>query len=82
MVLQTVIGLVARQFQMDEEEITESTAFEELGAEEMDIADLVMEIEGIYDTEITVDEANEIFTVSDLVDLAERAVRGAEKEAQ
>ena len=78
MVLDTIIALVAQQFQMDESEITESTAFEDLGAEEMDIADLVMAVEDAFDTDISIDEANAIETVSDLTDLAERALRSGE----
>ena len=80
MVLDTVIELVAQQFQMDADDVTESTAFEDLGAEEMDIADLVMAVEDAFDTEISVDEANAIETVSDLVDLAERALRTDDNE--
>ena len=63
---------------LDADEITESTVFEEIGADEMDIADLVMAVEDAFDTEISIDEANAIETVSDLVDLAERAVREEE----
>ena len=80
MVLDTVIELVAQQFQMDADDVTESTAFEDLGAEEMDIADLVMAVEDAFDTEISVDEANAIETVSDLVDLAEHALRTDDNE--
>ena len=78
MVLDTVIELVAQQMHLDADEITESTVFEEIGADEMDIADLVMAVEDAFDTEISIDEANAIETVSDLVDLAERAVREEE----
>ena len=78
MVLDTIIALVAQQFQMDEDEIAEGTVFADLGAEELDIADLVMAVEDAFDTEISTDEANAIETVSDLVDLAERAVRSEE----
>lgn len=75
MILDTVIELVAQQMQMSADDISESTVFEEIGAEDMDIADLVMAVEDAFDTEISIDEANAIRTVSDLVDLAERAVR-------
>ena len=45
-VLDTVIELVAQQFQLDTDEITESTAFEDIGAEEM--------VQGVPDTLNTV----------------------------
>ena len=78
MISDTIIEMVAQQFQMDESEISESTSFAELGAQEMDIADLVMAVEDAFDTEVSIDEANAIETVSHLMDLAERAVRSEE----
>lgn len=80
MVLDTIIEMVAQQMHMDKYEISESTVFAEIGADEMDIADLVMMVEDAFETDITIDEANAIETVSDLVDLAERAVKPEETE--
>ena len=78
MVLDTIIALVAEHFQMDEEELSEDTLFAEIGADDMDIADLVMTVEDEFDMDITIDEANALRTIGDLTDLAERAVHTEE----
>lgn len=74
MVLETIISLVAAQFQLDEEELSEDTVLADIGADEMDIADLVLAVEDAFDMDISVEEANAIETVGDLTDLAERSV--------
>ncbi len=74
MVLETLLELVAQQFHQDAEDLNEDTAFEDLGAEDLDIADLVLAVEDAFDMEITTDEANALQTIADLLDLVERAI--------
>ena len=73
MVLERIIALVAEQFRMDEDELSEDTSFEEIGADEMDIADLVLAVEDAFDMDISIEEANALKTIGDLTDLAEKA---------
>ena len=78
MVLDKIIALVAEHFQMQEQELSEDTLFEEIGADDMDIADLVMAMEDEFDMDISIDEANALRTIGDLTDLAERAAHTEE----
>ena len=78
MVLEKILSIIAEQFQLDTEDISEDTTFEELGADDMDIADIVLQTEDAFDMEISTDEANALRTVSDLADLAESAVNTGE----
>ena len=75
MVLDTIISIVAEQFQMEADELTEDTVLSEIGADDLDIADLVLTLEDTYNMDVSVDEANAIRTVGDLADLAEEALR-------
>ncbi len=74
MVLDKIISIVAEQFQLDEDEITEDTLLSEIGADDLDIADLVLTLEDAFDMDVSVDQANALRTVGDLADLAEAAL--------
>lgn len=78
MVLDTIISIVAQQFRMDTDELTEDTVLSEIGADDLDIADLVLSVEDAFDMDISVDQANALRTVGDLADLAEDAIRQGE----
>ncbi len=74
MILDTVIAIVAEQFGMDTDELSEDTVLSEIGADDLDIADLVLSLEDAFDMDVSIDEANALRTVGDLADLAEKAV--------
>lgn len=74
MVLDRIIALVARQFTVDEDDITEDTAFADLDAEELDITDLVYAVEDEFEMDISEEQANALRTVADLADLVEAAM--------
>ena len=74
MVLDRVIAIVAQQFQMEPDEITEDTVLAEIGADDLEIADLVLSLEDAFDMDVSIDEANALRTVGDLADLAEKAI--------
>ena len=78
MILDTVIAIVAEQFGMDTDELSEDTVLSEIGADDLDIADLVLSLEDAFDMDVSIDEANALRTVGDLADLAENAVRQSE----
>lgn len=75
MVLDKIIAVVAEQFQMETDEITEDTVLSEIGADDLDIADLVLTLEDMFDMDVSIDEANALRTVGDLADLAEEFLR-------
>ncbi len=75
MVLEKVIAFISTQFSIDEEEINEDTTFESLGADEEDIDDLVLAVEGEFDIELHGDEVLRLSEVADLVTVVENAIR-------
>ncbi len=69
MVFERIKKIIADQLGADEEEITmDSTFIEDLGADSLDVVELVMAIEDEFDMEIDEDEAENISTVGDVVD--------------
>lgn len=68
---ETVFGklrsMLADQLGIETEEITTESTFEDLGADSLDIVELVMAIEQEWDMEIPDEAAEEIKTVGDAV---------------
>ena len=60
---------VAEQLNVNPDEITEDSKFvEDLGADSLDVVELVMALEEKFDIEIPDDEAEKITTVKDAVE--------------
>jgi acyl carrier protein len=60
--------VVAEQLQVDPEQITTEASFvEDLGADSLDVVELVMALEEEFDIEIPDEEAEKIATVGDAV---------------
>ena len=76
MVFEKVATMIAEQFDVDEGEITPETTFEDIGADEVDINDLVIALEGEFDIEIDRNEINDINSVSQLVDIIDKETTG------
>ena len=69
MVFEKIKDIVAEQFGRDSEGITVGATFiEDLGADSLDVVELIMAIEDEFDLEIDEDEAGNISTVGDVVD--------------
>ncbi|MFR1052689.1 MAG: acyl carrier protein [Lachnospirales bacterium] len=63
-----VAKLLAEQFGLEADEITEETSFEDLGADSVDIVELSMALEEEFDIEeMGEEDLNTILTVGDLV---------------
>ncbi|MGI5973692.1 MAG: acyl carrier protein [Oscillospiraceae bacterium] len=68
MIFEKVAKLLAEQFGLEADEITEETSFEDLGADSVDIVELSMALEEEFDIEeMGEEDLNTILTVGDLV---------------
>ena len=68
MILEKLIDLLAKQLDADRDSITEETdILDDLGADSLDVVDLVMTLEDEFDMEIPDEDVEGIRTVGDLV---------------
>ena len=68
MVLEKVKRIIEEQLGINESEITTDSAFiEDLGADSLDVVELIMAFESEFDMEIEDDEVEGISTVGDVV---------------
>ncbi len=68
MEFETVAALIAEQFNIDKDDITENTdILEDLNATSMDAVDLIVAIESATDVEIPDEAVDDIHTVGDIV---------------
>ena len=66
---QKVISLIAEQLGKSENEVTLDSQFiEDLGADSLDLVDLIMSMEDEFGVEIADEDAEKILKVSDAVD--------------
>ncbi len=66
--------LIADVMNIDEKEIKEDSSFEnDLGADSLDVFQIIMGIEDAFDIEIDNDEAEKIVTVGDAVEQIKNA---------
>ena len=72
MVFEKVKAILAEQFDEDEESITmETNLTEDLGADSLDLADVLMAMEDEFEVEIPDEDIENIKTVGDIVDYIE-----------
>lgn len=72
MVFDTVKTLISEQLGIEADNITEASYIQEdLGADSLDIVDLIMAIEDEFDVEIPEDQVENIKTVGDIVKFIE-----------
>ncbi len=68
MVLEKVKAILAEQFDAEEDDITTETSIQDdLGADSIDVVDLLMTIEGEFEVEVPDTEIDNLKTVGDLV---------------
>lgn len=69
MIFKKVVDKVTEQLGIDADEVTmESSFIEDLGADSLDIVELLMALEEEFDIEIPDEEAEKLVTVNDVVD--------------
>jgi acyl carrier protein len=65
--------IIVEQLQVDEAEVTPNASFQEdLGADSLDVVELVMQFEEAFDIEIPDEDAEKIKTVKDAIDYIEK----------
>jgi acyl carrier protein len=68
MVFEKLRTILAEQFEVDAETITPNTALDEdLGADSLDVVDVLMSIEDTFSVEIPDEEIEKLRTVADVV---------------
>ncbi len=68
MIFEIVKKLIAEQLDVEEDVIKETSSIaDDLGADSLDVVDLVMSIEDEFDVEIPEDQVENIKTVGDIV---------------
>ena len=68
MVLEKVKTILSNQFDVEEDTITSATSIsEDLGADSLDVVDMLMSLEDEFNVEIPDDEITKIHTVGELV---------------
>lgn len=74
MVFEKVRDIIVDQLDADENEVTlDASIIDDLGADSLDVVDLVMSIEEEFDVEIPDEEVENIKTVGDIVKYIEAA---------
>jgi acyl carrier protein len=69
--------IIVEQLQVDEAEVTPTASFQEdLGADSLDVVELVMQFEEAFDLEIPDEEAEKIKTVQDAIDYIKKNGKG------
>lgn len=75
MELEKLKKVIAEVLNVDPEEITPETTFtDDLGADSLDIFQIVMGIEEEFDIEIPTEEAEKVVTVGDAIELIKNAL--------
>ena len=76
--LEKMQELIADQLSVDADSITESSSFkDDLGADSLDLYELIMALEEEYDVEIPTDDLENIATVGDVINfLKEKGIEG------
>ncbi|MGD0732564.1 MAG: acyl carrier protein [Terracidiphilus sp.] len=70
--------IIVEQLQVDEAEVTPGASFQEdLGADSLDVVELVMQFEEAFDLEIPDEDAEKIKTVKDAIDYIEKNEKNA-----
>ena len=73
---QRVIDIVCDHLAVNKDQVTDKTSFiEDIGADSLDIVELVMELEEEFDINIPDDQAEKIKTVGEAVDYIKIAIR-------
>ncbi len=68
MVFEKIRDLIVEQLSVDEDAVTMETTFSDLGADSLDVVELIMAIEEEFDLQIADEDVEGISTVGDVVE--------------
>ncbi|MCR6096005.1 acyl carrier protein [Salipaludibacillus agaradhaerens] len=72
-VQERIAKIVSERLGVDESEVKKEATFkDDLGADSLDVVELVMELEDEFDLEISDEDAEKIATVGDVIEYIER----------
>ncbi len=71
MVYDKIAAIIADQLDMEESDITSDSTFEDLGADSLDVVDVIMTLEDEFDIEIPDEAIEGMKTVGELVKYVE-----------
>ncbi|MCD7889961.1 MAG: acyl carrier protein [Oscillospiraceae bacterium] len=71
MVFDKIVAIIADQLDMDVSDITADSTFENLGADSLDVVDVIMTLEDEFDMEIPDEAIEGMKTVGELVKFVE-----------
>lgn len=71
MEFEKIRAIISEQLDIDEDEIIREAALEDLGADSLDLVDIVMGIEDEFRIEVTEEAAANFVSVGDIVDFVE-----------
>jgi acyl carrier protein len=66
--LEKVVGIISEKLNMPEENIKLEASFQDLGADSLDIVEMIMSFEETFGIEIKDEDAEKIKTVQEVVD--------------
>ena len=73
MIFDNVRNALAEQFEVDAESITmETSLIDDLGADSLDVVELIMSLEDLFGITISDEDAAQLYTVSRIVDYLEK----------
>lgn len=72
--LERICSMIIERFGVDAEKISRDLTFQEdLGADSLDVVELIMELEDVFSIQISDEDAEKIITVGDAVDYIDSA---------
>lgn len=76
MVFEKLKEIICDYFEIEEEEFTTEASFtNDFGFDELDLADLSMDVEDVFEVEVTEEDLEKIATVGDLVNFIEKNIK-------
>ncbi|MCM1545009.1 MAG: acyl carrier protein [Ruminococcus sp.] len=69
---ENVCGIVSSRFELNEIKLDKETSWEEIGADSIDLVDLITEIEDEFKISIPDEEFENLKTIGDLADLIDQ----------
>lgn len=74
MLFEKVKTIICDYFELDEDEVNPETTFAEIGADSLDMVDLAMDIEDVFNVEVTEEALEKFVSVDDVIRFIEVAL--------